>query len=120
MVFLKKDYYKILGIDEDASQAEVKKAYRAMARKLHPDANQDDPDASKKFLELKEAFDVLSDPLKRDEYDYGPQSSEPTPPSPSPSSHNYNVLTMCPYCGARFNFPNTPRHCPYCYRQIQM
>jgi len=114
---LKKDYYKILGIDEDASQTEVKKAYRSMARRLHPDANQDDPDASKKFLLIKEAFDVLSDPLKRDEYDYAPSSNDPPPPE---DYSNFNRLSRCPYCGAALNFARTPRYCPYCYSQILM
>ena len=67
------DYYATLEIDRDASQADVKKAYRRLARKFHPDANKDDPEAARKFRLVKEAFDILSDPLERDKYDhYGP------------------------------------------------
>ena len=66
------DYYKILGIRRDASQAEVLKAYRDLARKYHPDLNPDDKDAKKKFQAVQAAFDVLNDPEKREMYDrYG-------------------------------------------------
>jgi len=66
------DYYKILGIDKNASEDEVKKAYRKLARKLHPDLNPDDKDAHHKFQQINEANEVLSDPGKRKKYDqYG-------------------------------------------------
>ena len=66
------DYYKALDIDKDSSQSEVKKAYRRLARKYHPDANPGDESAAQKFRDIKEAYDVLSNPLKRDKYDqYG-------------------------------------------------
>jgi len=66
------DYYKILGIDNTASEQEIKKAYRKLARKLHPDLNPDDTHAKKKFQEINEAHEVLSDPEKRKKYDkYG-------------------------------------------------
>jgi len=66
------DYYKILGIDKNATQEDIKKAYRKLARKLHPDLNPDDKDAHKKFQELNEANEVLGDPEKRKKYDqYG-------------------------------------------------
>lgn len=66
------DYYKILGIDKNASQDDIKKAYRKLARKLHPDLNPNDPDAKKQFQQLNEANEVLSDPEKRKKYDqYG-------------------------------------------------
>lgn len=66
------DYYQILGVDKTASQADVKKAYRKLARKFHPDLNPDDSKAKDKFQEINEANEVLSDPEKRKKYDeYG-------------------------------------------------
>jgi len=66
------DYYKILGIEKTATPAEVKAAYRKLARKLHPDLNPNDASAKKKFQEINEANEVLSDPEKRKKYDaYG-------------------------------------------------
>ena len=66
------DYYKILGVDKSASQDDVKKAYKKLARKYHPDLNPNDPDAHRKFQEINEANEVLSDPEKRKKYDqYG-------------------------------------------------
>jgi len=63
-----KDYYKILGVKRNASQEEIKQAFRRLARKYHPDVNKD-PDAEKKFKEINEAHEVLSDPEKRKKYD---------------------------------------------------
>lgn len=66
------DYYKILGIDKKASQDDIKKAYRKLARKYHPDLNPDNKEANKKFQEINEANEALSDPDKRKKYDeYG-------------------------------------------------
>ncbi|HKJ34905.1 MAG TPA: J domain-containing protein [Balneolales bacterium] len=64
-----KDYYKILGVGKDASKSEIKKAYRKLAAKYHPDVNQDDKNAQKKFTDVQEAYEVLSDPEKRKWYD---------------------------------------------------
>lgn len=67
-----KDYYHILGVDKSATEDEIKKAYRKLARKLHPDLNPNDKEAHKKFQEVNEANEVLSDPEKRKKYDkYG-------------------------------------------------
>lgn len=68
---MEKDYYEVLGVDQDASQREIKKAYRKLALKYHPDKS-DDPDAEEKFKEISEAYAVLSDEEKRQRYDrYG-------------------------------------------------
>ena len=64
-----KDYYDILGVDEGASAKEIKKAYRDLARKYHPDRNPDKPNAEDRFKEIQEAYSVLSDEEKRDQYD---------------------------------------------------
>ncbi len=64
-----KDYYKILGVDKGASTEEVKKAFRKLALKYHPDKNQGDPQAEEKFKEINEAYAVLSDAEKRKQYD---------------------------------------------------
>src|SRR5688572_8690243 len=66
------DYYKVLGVNKNASEDEIKKAYRKLARKLHPDLNPNDKEAHKKFQQINEANEVLSDPEKRKKYDqYG-------------------------------------------------
>ncbi len=64
-----KDYYKILGVDKKASQEEISKAFKKLARKYHPDLNPDDPSAENKFKEVNEAYEVLKDPEKRKRYD---------------------------------------------------
>lgn len=65
----KRDYYEVLGVSRDASDDEIKKAYRRLARKYHPDVNKDDPDAEAKFKEIGEAYKVLSNPEARAQYD---------------------------------------------------
>ncbi len=67
--WIEKDYYKTLGVPKDASAADVKKAFRGLAKKLHPDSNENDPKAEARFKEVSEAYEVLSDEGKRKEYD---------------------------------------------------
>ena len=68
MVKMGKDYYDVLGIKKGASEDDIKKAYRKQALRFHPDKNKS-PDAEEKFKEIAEAYDVLSDPKKKDVYD---------------------------------------------------
>src|SRR6516164_7013709 len=67
--YLEKDYYKTLGVQKTAKAAEIKKAYRDLARKYHPDANKGNADAEERFKEITEAYNVLSDEKQRKEYD---------------------------------------------------
>lgn len=64
-----KNYYDILGVGKDASAEDIKKAYRNMAKKYHPDLNKDNPEAAEKFKEVNEAYECLSDPTKKSNYD---------------------------------------------------
>lgn len=65
----KRDYYEVLGVERGADDATIKKAYRQLAKKYHPDMNPGDEEAEKKFKEASEAYAVLSDPDKRRQYD---------------------------------------------------
>jgi curved DNA-binding protein len=80
-----KDYYAVLGISKTATSEEIKKAYRKLARKYHPDLNPDNPEAEERFKEINEAQEILSDPQKRQKYDqfgqYWQQAAAGTPPS---------------------------------------
>src|SRR5205085_5750882 len=98
------DYYKILGINRDATEEDIKKAYRKLARKHHPDLNPDDKQAHMKFQQINEANEVLSDPEKRKKYDaYGEnwqhaEQYEQAKQSRSQSSQNWQDYT---YSGAQ-------------------
>src|SRR5437763_9252614 len=67
--YVEKDYYAALGVPKDASAADIKKAYRKLARQFHPDNNKGETKAEERFKELSEAYSVLSDDTKRKEYD---------------------------------------------------
>ena len=73
MATSKRDYYEVLGVKKTATQDEIKKAYRKLARKYHPDANPNDPKAEEKFKEVSTAYEMLSDAEKRKQYDAGPR-----------------------------------------------
>src|SRR3989344_651128 len=70
-----KDYYKTLGVAKNASQDEIKKAFRQLARKYHPDVNQNNKESEEKFKEINEAFQVLGDEKKKEQYDHGGSSA---------------------------------------------
>ena len=65
----KRDYYDVLGVDKSADETSIKKAYRSLAKKYHPDMNPGDAEAEKKFKEVNEAYAILSDPQKKQQYD---------------------------------------------------
>src|SRR6266404_1285288 len=68
-IMAKRDYYEVLGVNRDASEDEIKKSYRRLAMKFHPDRNPDNPKAEEQFKEAKEAYEVLTDANKRSAYD---------------------------------------------------
>lgn len=87
----KRDYYEVLGVDRNADQETIKKAYRALAKKYHPDMNPGDKEAEAKFKEASEAYGVLSDPEKRAQYDqYGHSAFE----AGGSASGGYNYQNM--------------------------
>src|SRR5688572_22584614 len=76
-----KDYYELLGVPRDASQDDIRKAFRKLARQYHPDVAKDKPKAEEKFKEVNEAYEVLGDPAKRKKYDtLGANWKQPQPP----------------------------------------
>src|SRR5215212_2138887 len=70
----KGDLYKVLGVSKGASQEEIRRSYRKLAREHHPDANRDDPKAEERFKEIQHAYEILSNPEKRRQYDEGPRT----------------------------------------------
>jgi len=79
----KRDYYEVLGVAKEATEADIKKAYRRLARKLHPDVNPGDKSAQKKFQDVQEAYDILRDTEKRRAYDRFGHAGRPTGFDPS-------------------------------------
>src|SRR5437868_13582804 len=76
------DLYQRLGVQRGASEADIKKAYRSLAKQLHPDRNKDNPNAAKRFGEITQAYDVLSDKDKRAQYDRGEIDEDGNPKMP--------------------------------------
>lgn len=101
-----KDYYKILGVSRDASEQDLKKAYKKMALKYHPDKNKS-PGAEEKFKDIAEAYEVLSDPQKREVFDkYGEEGLKGT--GPAPGSANFQDFHM-PEGFTTFTFHGDPK-----------
>jgi molecular chaperone DnaJ len=92
--WFEKDYYKVLGVDENASAKDITRAYRKLARELHPDANPDDPAAEERFKEVSAAYDVIGDDEKRKEYDevrrLGPMAGGFGPGAGGPGAGGFN------------------------------
>ncbi|MBI2063777.1 MAG: DnaJ domain-containing protein [Candidatus Yanofskybacteria bacterium] len=82
----KKDYYEVLGVPKNADAGTLKHAYRELAKKYHPDLNPNDRVAEEKFKKLTEAYDVLSDPRKRQSYDNTSRATA-VPPRPNPEGN---------------------------------
>ena len=95
--WLEKDYYKVLGVPEDAGEKEITRAYRKLARQLHPDANPNNPEAEERFKEVSAAYDVIGDAEKRKEYDevrrMGPMAAGfgPGAGQPGPGGYSFRV-----------------------------
>jgi len=93
-----KDYYKILGVDRKASEDEIKRAYRKLALKYHPDRNPDNKQAEDKFKEINEAYQVLSDPTKRDRYEQlGDSYARWQQHGGAPGGFNWNEWVTSPH-----------------------
>jgi curved DNA-binding protein len=89
-----KDYYTILGVSKTATLEDIKREYRKLARKHHPDLNPGDKNAEAKFKDINEANEVLSDPEKRKKYDqFGQNWNQPVQEQPQPSSGSYTNST---------------------------
>ena len=88
----KRDYYEVLGVNRDASDDDIKKSYRRLAMKFHPDRTPDNPNAEESFKEAKEAYEILSDSAKRTAYDqYGHAGVDP---SAAASAHGFGGAGM--------------------------
>ena len=108
MAEAKRDYYEILGVSRDADDATLKKAYRALAKKYHPDMNPGDAEAEKKFKEASEAYAVLSDADKRRQYDQFGKTGRRNKPEEIPAEQVQSLKER----PAEYGTGNNQGHCP--------
>lgn len=101
---MRKDYYKILGVSRDADESAIKKAFRKLAKQYHPDTNNGNPEAEKKFREINEAYSVLSDEGKRKEYDESQHENQGSSVKGETQSTRKKAQTTNPFAG--FNAQN--------------
>src|SRR3954468_14590631 len=97
-----KTLYEALGVPKNASQDELKKAYRKLVRQYHPDKNPGDDAAEKKFKEIQHAYDVLSDPEKRKQYDTFGSRNGRTGPGPGPTTFDFSDFDIGDIFGGLF------------------
>src|SRR6201990_2775238 len=103
-----KDYYKTLGVPRTASQDDIKKAFRRMARQYHPDVAKDKKNAEERFKEINEAYEVLGDPQNRNKYDnLGPDGMEGAGFQGAPGGRGRTRLTAPGEEGVEFHFDGT-------------
>ena len=96
---MRKDYYKILGVPRDADGATIKKAFRKLAKQYHPDTNNGNTEAEKKFREINEAYSVLSDEGKRKEYDKNKQGEQKFSENGESQGTRKKAQTTNPFAG---------------------
>src|SRR6201996_4569157 len=102
------DPYQTLGVARTASEAEIKKAYRKLAKELHPDKNKDNPKASEKFSQVTNAYDLLTDKDKRARFDRGEIDGDGNPAAPFGFGGGQGGFRPNPGGGAGFDFDNAP------------
>ena len=108
----KRDYYEVLGVDRNADDSTIKKAYRNLAKKYHPDMNPGDKDAEKKFKEASEAYEVLSNEEKRKNYDHK-LTTEWNKPKPTKTAENKTTVKQpFPFFSTEESFEHFFGFCP--------
>lgn len=96
---MRNDYYKILGVSRDADESTIKKAFRKLAKQYHPDTNNGNAEAEKKFREINEAYSVLSDEKKRKEYDENKQREQNSSSNSESQDVRKKAQTSNPFAG---------------------